>query len=181
MEIIKKKKSIPKPTYFGVNLKLLRRLNAMSQKDLATALNLTRNKIASYESGIVEPNANLFLEVSTFFKVDPKEMLSTVFTNKIVDSMRTNTKDPDGTSDHLLQAIETFIEKTNEMTKIMNGYKAMTEIKNPLAANDSDKSLHRAFFEILELFELLIHHNWKLINQIIKLDSDVLKTEYAED
>jgi len=168
MEILKKKKSIPKPTYFGSNLKLLRRLGGMSQKDLASVLNLTRNKIASYESGVVEPKAELFLEVSRFFNVDPKEMLGTVFTDHLIESMKINTQDLEGTENHLIQAIEGFIEKTNEMTKIMTGYKTMLELKTH--QDDSVKALYRSFEEVLELFELLIQSNWEIINQMISYD-----------
>jgi len=168
----KKKKSIPKPTYFGANLKLLRRLSGLSQTELATVMHLTRNKIASYESGLVEPKANLFLEVSKFFKVEPKEILSTVFTNHLVESMRISTKDVDGPKNQAIYAIEGFIEKTNEMTKIMNAYKTMVELKAPTENKNSTKQLNRAFEELLELFQMLLEHNWVLINQMITYNQD---------
>jgi len=170
MEPIKKKKSIPKPTHFGANLKLLRRLGGMSQKELASKLNLTRNKIASYELGLVEPKADLFLEASNFFNVDSTEMLSSVFTDNLVESMKINEKDLQGTHNYIIQAIENFIEKTNEMNKIMNGYKTMADLKQFDTENNTNKKLYRAHKELLELFEMLIQHNWETINQIITYD-----------
>jgi len=166
MEIIKKK-TIPKPTYFGVNLKLLRRLGGQSQKELAATLNLTRNKIASYESGLVEPNANLFLIMSQFLKVDPKEMLTTVFTDHLVESIQLDTNDLE---DQIIHGIEAFIERTDEMTRILNGYKTMAELKSVKSDDASVNSLSRAFEEVFELFELLIQHNWEIINQLICYD-----------
>jgi len=167
MEKKKKRKSIPKPTYFGANLKLLRRMGGMSQKDLSAALDLTRNKISSYESGIVEPNASLFLEVSHYFNVHPKEMLKTVLTDHLIESMRISTPDLDETRDHLLYAVEGFVEKTNEMTKILNGYKARAELDLIQTDKRPHRELNRAFEEILELFSLLIQYNWDIINQMI--------------
>ena len=82
-----KKKSIPKPTHFGKNLKFLRRLSSLSQTGLANALEIKRSNIASYESGIVEPKASLFLKTCIFFSKAPAEMLETVLSEQAVESL----------------------------------------------------------------------------------------------
>ncbi|MBT8231709.1 MAG: helix-turn-helix transcriptional regulator [Saprospiraceae bacterium] len=168
----KKKRSIPKPTYFGTNLKFLRRLAGMSQSELAKALILTRNKIASYESGIVEPNAELFIEVCNFFKVIPREMLNTILTNNLGENINLNLPSKDVNEKLQLESIEQFIAKTNEMSKIMNGYKALIELKQSQEQRPELKSLNHSFEELINLFEMLIMTNWEIINELVTIENE---------
>jgi len=168
----KQKRSIPKSTYFGVNLKFLRRIKGLSQSDLAKELELTRSKIASYESGVVEPKAMLFLKISQYFNVEPKEMLNIIFTNHIVEHIHDEISQSNETNSQLAEILEQYIEKTNELTKIMNAYKALAELRQAPNDNPLLKPLKRAHDELLELFELLLSTNWDLISNIVTVNKD---------
>ena len=60
----------------GQNIKFLRKLRGMSQRELAERIGLKRNNIASYEAGIVEPSAVTFIVLAKFFEVDPVDLLT---------------------------------------------------------------------------------------------------------
>lgn len=167
MTSIKKTRNIPKPTNFGSNLKFLRRLKGISQTDLAEALDMTRNKIATYEAGVVEPNAQKFLDLCSYFNVSPEEMLEL----NIEENPTKNVigKEPgDNTSNvFLLQQIEEFIHHTNEMTKVLEGYKALIDLKKNTPDYSNYNSLYFSFEDLLELLEQLIKSNWEIISNII--------------
>jgi len=164
---LKKKKSIPKPTYFGANLKFLRRMSGVSQKDLALKLNLSRNKIASYESGIVEPNAIIFLGVCSFFNIVPKDMLASLLAESPLESTQIDPKELNTIEKHIVDRMDEFIAKTNEMTKILDGYKVLSDWKSANTEDETTIGLYRAFNELLELLEMLVQTNWDLIHQVI--------------
>lgn len=166
------KNSIPKPTHFGKNLKLLRRLNRFSQQELAKALNVNRNNIASYESGIVEPNAKLFLKVCEFFDRRPTEMLETVMIENVLDSSQNLEPNSDSaTGQYVLENIEQFIYHTNEMTKVCEGYRALLEMKSEDNIDESGLGLYASFSDLLDLLSSLIKVNWKIIQIVFPQSS----------
>ena len=55
---------------FGDKLLKLRKLNGMSQEDLAEKLNVTRQTISKWELEQSKPDMGKFLEISKLFKVD---------------------------------------------------------------------------------------------------------------
>lgn len=163
---IAKKKNIPKPTHFGKNLKFLRRMKGLSQTALANETGMTRNNIASYESGVVEPNASNFLRVCKFFSIDPKCMLDSVLSENPHEVTSHPDKVEGVVNNYLLDHMDQFVIQTNEMTKILEGYKALYDLRRA----DDDNPLHRDLYSTMgdlhSLLESLIKSNWNLISSV---------------
>jgi len=163
----KPKKSIPKPTNFGANLKFLRRLNGHSQAFLAKELGIKRNNIASYESGVVEPKAEVFLKFCEYYSRPPVEVLETVISNKGLDAIAGSVPEMDVVDQYFADNLEKFIQQTNDMTKVVEGYKAYIELKYEKDMEQSTKSLLATLSEYVDLFETLLKSNWNIIGKIV--------------
>jgi transcriptional regulator with XRE-family HTH domain len=159
---------IPKPTHFGKNLKFLRRLSKLSQTELASRLGINRNNIASYESGMVEPDANRFLKICVYFKKDPQLFLETLFSEEMISKGVIVYTSKNKEIDHLQDKLLSFIAKTNEMTKIYEGYKAYYEMQNSRPdIQEINTDLIARLDSILELLGTSIATNWKLIHSLM--------------
>lgn len=60
---------------FPKNLKELRKVNKISQAQLAEYLNITLKTISHWETGYSEPSIQQILDVSHFFNVTTDELL----------------------------------------------------------------------------------------------------------
>lgn len=164
-------KNIPKPTHFGKNLKFLRRMKGLSQTQLAKEVDMSRNNIASYESGIVEPNAKRFLLTCDFFGVSPKEMLDQVLSERPTD-VTLAANEPEKVIDkYISDQIEQFVIQTNEMTKIYEGYHAYVEMRKDSDNYTQNKELYATLNDLLELLHSLINANWEVIQSIYPVDT----------
>ena len=167
---IKTSRNIPKPTHFGKNLKFLRRLNGMSQAQLAQQIGLTRNNIASYESGIVEPNIQKFIATCSIFNVNPRSMLDEVMVEKPLE-IKVDKKEADPIMDkYLLDQLDDFVNQTNEMTKIYEGYQAFLEMRKEMGNYEENKILFSTLIDLLDLLQSLIQANWEVIQIVYPTD-----------
>lgn len=57
------------------NLKHLRKVNKMTQEDLAEALKIPRSTLGEYERGNTEPSITLLIKISKYFKVSLDDLL----------------------------------------------------------------------------------------------------------
>jgi len=162
--IVNKKKMIPKPTSLGQNLKFLRRINGKCQRDIAEAIGLSRNNIASYESGMVEPNADNFLKIAVYFDIDPVQLLEDLLTENPLKPTKINDPQEDSV---LMEKMNAFVQETNEMTKVLEGYKALMSIKKDTNEYKENLNLYRSLEELLDLLRSLVALNWDLIQSII--------------
>jgi len=163
---IKKIKNIPKPTNFGKNLKFLRRIKGLSQGELAKHIDMSRNNIASYESGVVEPNVNRFLRVCDFFSIDPKEMLESILSENPNDAAQVSHEESNVVDDYLEDHLKSFVIQTNEMTKVFEGYKAFFEMRQDSNEYSSNRELYSTLEDLLSLLKSLIQSNWNLIQSV---------------
>lgn len=62
------------PTKFAATLLAFRTSRNLSQKEVASALNVTNNKISKWELGNSLPSLEEFLSIANFFVVDPDEL-----------------------------------------------------------------------------------------------------------
>ena len=60
---------------FPENLKKLRKINKLSQLDLAEKLEVTRQSISYYENGNVEPSINFIIQLSSLFNCSIDSLL----------------------------------------------------------------------------------------------------------
>lgn len=59
----------------GYNLKLLRKKNNLTQSQLATKLNISRQRLANYEVGKREPDLITLIKISSFFNCSIEELI----------------------------------------------------------------------------------------------------------
>lgn len=165
MKVVQKK-NIPKPTHFGKNLKFLRLMKGLSQAKLAKHVDMTRNNMASYESGLVEPNVKNFMKICRFFAVDPKKMLDTILSENPSDITPLDDDTTNVMDQYLSDQLEPFVIQTNEMTKVLEGYQAFYELRKNQTDDISSLELYATLDDLLNLLESLLQENWKLIQSV---------------
>jgi transcriptional regulator with XRE-family HTH domain len=163
-------KKIPKPTFFGRNLRQLRQYKKLSQSVLAQEVGLNRNKIASYESNMVEPNASNFLKICQFLEVDPRSMLAdTIKVNLPQKSTEANEKQ--GNASILLALINQLEIDNQEAIKIHEGYTSYYETYRNTTSTSENEAIYHTLFNLLQLLDRLIQLNTAFIKY---LEGDLL-------
>jgi transcriptional regulator with XRE-family HTH domain len=162
-------RKIPRPTNFGRNLKFLRKLRGISQQEMALEVGLNRNNIASYESGAVEPNANVFLKISGSLKVDPYVMLA-------VDMEREDFADIVGVKhsdeaqiEYLKSHLSSFIKTTDEAHKIVE---SQIEFYKLIQRQGGDSEWDHLRDQIIELTGELLKNNWEFIQSMNRTEEE---------
>lgn len=102
----------------GKNIKFLRKLRGLSQRELAERIGLKRNNIASYEAGIVEPRAATFIRMARFFEVDPTQLLTQDITLK-----QRLANQGSGARPALSGRLTELERKTDKMEKVVLGFR----------------------------------------------------------
>jgi transcriptional regulator with XRE-family HTH domain len=156
----------PTVTYIGLNLKFLRRIRGLSQTQLAKEVGLSRNNIASYETGMVEPNSKNFLKIAHFFEVNPQDMLEKILSDNPVEIVLVDDNPKDEIQNYLKDHLETFTIQTNSATKILEGYKEFYEMRKKEDAKEEDLEFYASMDNILDLMNRLVAANWELIQNI---------------
>ncbi len=136
---------------FASNLRFLRKQKKLSQAELASMLNITRNKITSYESGNVEPNLSLIAELAKFFKISIDQLLLSNIEENInldtrsnVEKIFINTKS--------LPGLKQFEEENKQIQTILEGFESMS-VKQKGSGTDSVEA------EVLKVLRLLVNTN----------------------
>ena len=65
----------------GANIKLLRNRLRKSQEEVAKELGLTRSSYSGYENEVAQPNLEILIQLSTFYKVTIDDLLKKDFSN----------------------------------------------------------------------------------------------------
>lgn len=164
--MILKEKRIPRPTYFGQNLKFLRRLLGKSQIALASEIGLKRNNVASYESGAAEPNATNLLKFCEIFNVDPRVILEAPLSESPFETVVAIDPEETPESAMLIEELDALIKKTNDTTLIIEGFETFREIESEGLASDQVEDMTYLRDNIRELLRQLINTNWHLIQSI---------------
>jgi len=160
-------KNIPKPTHFGKNLKFLRRMRGLSQSALAGEIGMTRNNVASYESGLVEPNSAKFLRTCEYFSIDPKDMLESILSEHPTEVTTIDVEDQGVIDQHLTSQMDEFVIQTNEMTKVLEGYRALMQMRQESEQFQDNRELYSTLEDLLDLLGSLVHSNWGLIQSVV--------------
>ena len=64
-------------SYFGPNIKLLRKRRGRTQEDLAFSLNMKRPTLSGYENGVAQPGLDTLVAFSRFFNVSIDTLVKT--------------------------------------------------------------------------------------------------------
>ncbi len=159
-----------KKTFLSRNLKFLRKLKGLTQNKVANDLGLSRNKIASYESGIAEPKILNFVKLTTYFNIDPTQLLTQDLSDKPIAA---EIGSPTFLKDEISNHLNDMITATQELQKIIEGYKLFQEMTNIQAPGDVEsKVLTSQLYNIIELNESLLSVNWEFIRAIIPFEEE---------
>jgi transcriptional regulator with XRE-family HTH domain len=158
------RKNIPKPTNFGSNMKFLRKREGLTQGGFAEIVGISRNSIASYENGQVEPNALNFLRVCKYFDQDPKVMLE----HNLNLSKGREFLSAEDLQNAVNDSFSDFLTETKEMSKVLEGYQEFYAMRRDIIINDETKDLFVILDDLLALLNSLIVENQKLIDSMDK-------------
>ena len=165
MNINPVKRNIPKPTFFGKNLKYLRSLKKMSQLQLAEDLSIKRNNVASYENGIVEPNAERLLVFSKYFNIAP-EVLTDI--ELVTEKNKLNTNDINKSYKQirdLKTQLTDLYSSTEQAKKVQRGYSMVyDELKSSITQQESQGVLS-SLTDFLHLLKNIINNNYNFIQE----------------
>lgn len=160
---------------FPKNLKFLRTQKKLSQEQFATIIGLNRGNIASYEKGTAEPNINNVLKIVKYFNIDLTDIVEKDLTissgfatemmelpeNGVLSMDHPEEQMIDELEDHGLK-IERFLEQSNDMQKILSGFKSFYLYKKAKGHIDVEKMI-KDYEDLLDLMETLQSTNSELI------------------
>lgn len=154
-------------TSLGQNIRFLRLMNGLSQTKLANILGLTRSKVATYESGAIEPTLSSLLKFCDYFGVTPERILTQDLSKVPVEVESHGDEDlPKVMSEFLNKEMQSFIQQTNDMHKVLEGYRTFYTLQ------DKGGEMKSHMNDMLELLETLINTNWKLIRNFTSDDEE---------
>jgi len=142
-------------------------MRGLSQTALAKEIGMSRNNVASYESGLVEPNSTKFLMACEFFAIDPKDMLESTLSEHPSNVTPIDVEDHDVVGQHLITQMDEFVVQTNEMTKVLEGYKALLQMRQESDQFHNNRELYSTLEDLLDLLGSLVNSNWRLIQSVV--------------
>lgn len=176
-----RKKHIPQPTMFGKNMRKLRNLKGIGQSALANQVGLTRQKIASYEAGLVEPNAKVFLSVCTYFGIDPVKMLVEDFTPEQTRLSSSSPAHPSADTHTISKGIDSRVNHSNldrlstakshlqnateEFDKILEGYDMFKSIQKDIDHSEDGQAFSVMYEDLLTIMRLLSENNHDFLKE----------------
>ena len=158
--------------FVAKNLRYLRKQKGLSQQALASELGLTRSNIASYESGKAEPRAQKLAQVARYFDVTLLQLIEDDLSENpprhLSDSEAQSDAALSGFLDHHSETVESFIRKSDEMKRILEGFREFYKFRmNSYKDLNADlRSLAADFENLLSVMEGLLNSNEELIDYI---------------
>ncbi|MFT6867031.1 MAG: transcriptional regulator with XRE-family HTH domain [Cyclobacteriaceae bacterium] len=165
---------------FAKNLKFLRTQKKLSQELFSLEIGLNRGNIASYEKGTAEPNINNLLKIVKYFNIDLSDIaekdltVSNEFMHELIEQPE-NTDQVVGDMKCLIigeledhsNKIERFLGQSNDMQKIVEGFKSFYLYKKSKGSIDLEK-IAKAYEDLLELMESLLSSHNEVISYLEK-------------
>lgn len=161
---------------FGKNLKFLRAQKKLSQEQFAIEIGLNRGNIASYEKGTAEPNVSNILKIVKYFNIDLSDLVERDLTasNEFASELQGQPKGSlssapapetrmiEELEDHA-QKMEKFLGQSNDMHKIVEGFKSFYQFKKAKGQVDFEK-MEQEYEKLLEVMESLLESHNELIS-----------------
>ncbi|WP_258105322.1 helix-turn-helix transcriptional regulator [Marinoscillum sp. MHG1-6] len=161
---------------FGKNLKFLRSQKKLSQEQFALEIGLNRGNIASYEKGTAEPSVNNLLKIVKFFNIDLSDIvekdltLSNEFASELIEGGNSLTDKVDMPEEQMIEELEVhskkmekFLTQSNDMQKIVEGFKSFYLFKKAKGSVDMDRMVQE-YENLLEVMESLLESHNELIS-----------------
>lgn len=100
---------------FGKRLKSLRLEKGISQKELATIINISHTNISKYESNSLEPNIQIIDKLANYFDVSVDYLLGRTLARKQVDTLAFHSiPGYENLSDEDRQYVDDLIDRLNK-------------------------------------------------------------------
>jgi transcriptional regulator with XRE-family HTH domain len=186
--------------YLAENIRYLRKKFGWSQEKLAEVLGLNRGNIASYEKGTAEPRLENLIKMMELFKVEIKDLVEIDLAGmeslgqEIEELKKMHFSDETEKYDirkaRLLQRlidkdeqIKFFVRHSDEMQKILEGFKTFHQfkMKNGHRLSDDVKKISDDYERLLELMESMIETNRNLINYLEEKGHGIPEGEERRD
>ena len=154
------------------NIRFLRKRARLSQQALGEQLNLSRSNIASYENGKAEPKATKLVNIAKYFQVNLSHLieidLRTLSTEELEQTRTKNRKPNAQLLVHEQQIIDEFLQRSNDLNKILNGFKEFYKFKIQHLQEMSEdvQSIIHDFENLLNVMESVQQFNQELIDYI---------------
>lgn len=129
------------PRILSKNIRFLRKRASMSQEQLAERLQIKRSNIAAYESKNVEPRLRSLLALAKFFDVSLRSLLTADLSATSEVPPFNNAPKSTLEASALEKNKDEFISHTNDMRKILEGFKAYYNFKLTRQSDDPTTSL----------------------------------------
>ena len=166
--------------HFGPNIRFLRRTKNLSQEMLASELDITRNKVVSYEKGATEPKLEVLVSMSLYFGVTVDDLLlkDLSTTEELAAATRKfarlspNTLESNENGEEIdlffddTEALQEFISKSREVEVMFTGFRAYSLLQNgQKSSNGEGKSIINRE-NLQNLLEYLLAANSAFIESI---------------
>lgn len=102
-------------SYFGNNIKLLRKRKKRSQEEMADALEIKRSSLSGYENGVAEPNYTTLIKLSQYFNLSIDKLLTVDLSSISISQLEELEKGYDiDLTGNRLRVLATTIDSDNE-------------------------------------------------------------------
>ncbi len=162
----------PMDNHFSKNLLWLRKQKKLSQTKLAEQVNLTRNIIASYETGKAEPNMEKLGRLVDFFGVDFGQLIQADLSILPESAIRTPWKPdhPVTATTEERQRKESQRARTVQFRTILAGFKTfflMNQSLNSRPIDSAEKRIARDLSLMIELAENSVQLNEEMAEEYL--------------
>jgi transcriptional regulator with XRE-family HTH domain len=157
------------------NIRFLRKKAKLSQEELAANLDISRSNVAAYESKGVEPRLRIVLEMARFFDVSVRAFVAqdlATLDGQIPSFDQDSLVSPQA---HIIDlsdndAMQKLMDKTVQIRKVVEGFKAYQEIKFKRNAQGASAQMPYGSGSFLELLDQLVSHNEAIISSVSSVD-----------
>lgn len=164
--------------YIGKNIKHLRKKKKLSQQALAKKIGLSRSNIAAYEAGNSEPGVAKLTKLAMFFDIKLEDFIGKELSKNhhVSDNLREHHNNIDIPKSVTLiskEALLTLSERTSEVEKMVEGFKAFYNYRMKSEQNLSPgfKILSSNMENVLHAISYLIATNKAMISSVHDLES----------
>jgi transcriptional regulator with XRE-family HTH domain len=161
--------------YFAKNLKYLRQKSRLSQEELAALVGLNRGNIASYEKQSAEPSMINLLQIGKFFNTELSDLIGKDLSlhNDLIHQVGEGGSFNGQKAKKLLVAtleenrdkIERFRKRSDEMARILDGFRQFHKFRMENAAQLSDdvKKLALDYEKLLDVLQEVLSTNHNMM------------------
>ena len=151
---------------FATNLKLLRKMQGLTQQDLADALEIKRSAISTYESGFTEPRLTILHKMAQYFDVSMEQLITSPPELIGLEQILPEVKSIEDQGLFVLQ-LKDFLNATSETQKIYEGFMAFD-----LLTKKSDQSPAENYEanRLKLILKEILDNNWTILKEIQMLE-----------